>query len=189
VGTRLAGFGWTAAASAKEPTGLNAEAIDGCEVLVVACVEQELVSATLLAELDQIAPGLPRVAVVSVPSDDAAAYAARLGWSGFASAASPTAVIARTIAVVARGQLAFPASATSALARALAQIAPAPANPRSLTPRQQQIVALVAEGATDAEIAQRLRISRFTAYKHVQNARRRLGARTRGQLVAASQPR
>jgi DNA-binding CsgD family transcriptional regulator len=47
-------------------------------------------------------------------------------------------------------------------------------------------VTLIAQGATDAEIATLLNISRSTAHKHVQNARRRLRAKTRGQLVAAS---
>jgi DNA-binding NarL/FixJ family response regulator len=189
VGTRLAALGWTAAASATEAAALTTAIVASCEVLVVVCSEQELFSASVLMELDRVAPLVPRVAVVTSPTADAAAYAARLGWRGFASAASPTAMIARTISVTAHGELAFPASATSALVRALASIAPAPSASRTLTPRQQQIVALIAEGATDAEIADRLRISRFTAYKHVQNARRRLGARTRGQLVAASQLR
>jgi DNA-binding CsgD family transcriptional regulator len=94
----------------------------------------------------------------------------------------------RTITAAARGELAFPQSATTALVRALARVAPVNAarTAASLTPRQRQIVALIAEGATDAEIATLLRISRSTAHKHVQNARRRLQAKTRGQLVAAT---
>jgi non-specific serine/threonine protein kinase len=61
---------------------------------------------------------------------------------------------------------------------------PGGAGVATLTPRQQEIVDLIAQGATDREIASRLRISQSTAHKHVQNALRRLGARTRSQLVA-----
>jgi len=58
--------------------------------------------------------------------------------------------------------------------------------PTSLTPRQQQIVDLIAQGATDREIAARLRISESTAHKHVQNALRRSKTKTRSQLVAVA---
>jgi DNA-binding NarL/FixJ family response regulator len=189
VGTRLATIGWIASASVTEASALEPEAMTRCDVVVVVCAERELLSPRVLVDLERIASRLPRVVVVSSPSTEAAASAARLGWSGFVSATSSTQVIARTIAVAAQGELAFPASAITSLARALARTAPASLPSQALTPRQQQIVALIAEGATDAEIAERLRISRFTAHKHVQNARRRLGAKTRGQLVAASQVR
>jgi DNA-binding NarL/FixJ family response regulator len=114
-------------------------------------------------------------------------YAARLGWRGFVAAANATTVIARTIAAAGRGELAFPPSATTELARALANLAPVTAaGAAELTPRQRQIVTLIAQGATDSEIATTLRISESTARKHVQNARRRMRAKTRSQLVAAS---
>jgi non-specific serine/threonine protein kinase len=58
----------------------------------------------------------------------------------------------------------------------------------ALTPRQEQIVELIAQGATDREIAGVLQISQSTAHKHVQNALRRLNAKTRSQLVASARP-
>jgi DNA-binding NarL/FixJ family response regulator len=63
----------------------------------------------------------------------------------------------------------------------------APVDVEALTPRQRQIVDLIARGATDREIAELLRISRSTAHKHVQNALRRANARTRSQLAAGIQ--
>src|SRR5688572_3691457 len=56
--------------------------------------------------------------------------------------------------------------------------------PRALTPRQQEIVQLVALGASGPEIADQLHISHETVRTHVRNAMDKLGARSRAHLVA-----
>jgi DNA-binding NarL/FixJ family response regulator len=166
---------------------IDAATAANCAVVVVVCTGHQLLSPFMQTEAARVARHAPLTAVVTSAGTDAAAYVARLGWRGFVSAANATTVIARTIAASARGELAFPASATTELVRALANFAPMTSvNSAELTPRQRQIVGLIAQGATDAEIATTLRISRSTAHKHVQNARRRLRAKTRSQLVAAS---
>ena len=53
-----------------------------------------------------------------------------------------------------------------------------------LTPREREIVKLLAHGLTGEEIAKELVISPETVRIHVRNARRRLGARTRPQAIA-----
>jgi DNA-binding CsgD family transcriptional regulator len=50
--------------------------------------------------------------------------------------------------------------------------------------RERQILALLAEGETDAQIAARLGLSPATVQTHVRNAKAKLGARTRAQAVA-----
>jgi DNA-binding NarL/FixJ family response regulator len=187
VGAKLAGLGWHPSATAADLAGLDARTLSGADVLVLVCAERTLLTPALQAEAERVGRRVPRIAVIADAGPEAAAYAARLGWHGFVPAEASPSTIARAIAAVSRGDLSFPASATRALVRALARVAPlddysAPA----LTPRQRQIVTLIAQGATDAEIASLLQISRSTAHKHVQNARRRLHAKTRSQLVAAS---
>jgi LuxR family quorum sensing-dependent transcriptional regulator len=59
-----------------------------------------------------------------------------------------------------------------------------PVPPAGLTGRELDALKLVAVGRTDAEIAQELGISRFTAHQHVESARKRLGARSRAQMAA-----
>ena len=54
----------------------------------------------------------------------------------------------------------------------------------NLTARERQCLALLAEGKRDKEIARVLVVDPSTARKHVENARRKLGARTRAQAVA-----
>ena len=54
----------------------------------------------------------------------------------------------------------------------------------SLTPREREVVSLVALGLTSGEIAERLVVSPATVRTHVQNAMAKMGARTRAHLVA-----
>ncbi|MGW0469168.1 LuxR C-terminal-related transcriptional regulator [Streptomyces sp. NPDC003027] len=57
-----------------------------------------------------------------------------------------------------------------------------PAGPDDLTPQQQRIAALAAEGATNREIAGRLSISPRTVDHHLRNVFARLGVRSRVEL-------
>jgi DNA-binding NarL/FixJ family response regulator len=53
-----------------------------------------------------------------------------------------------------------------------------------LTERELEIARLVADGASNPEIAARLFLSRKTVERHVSNALRKLGARNRAELAA-----
>ena len=53
-----------------------------------------------------------------------------------------------------------------------------------LTPREREVVALVALGLSNADIAERLVISPATSKTHVSRAMLKLGAHDRAQLVA-----
>src|SRR3954447_2653562 len=54
----------------------------------------------------------------------------------------------------------------------------------SFSPREQEIVRLVAQGLTTRDIADQLRLSLETVRTHIRNAMGKLSARTRAQLVA-----
>jgi DNA-binding CsgD family transcriptional regulator len=58
----------------------------------------------------------------------------------------------------------------------------------SLTPRELEILHLVAEGCTNAEVARILWISARTVNKHLENAYEKLGVHTRTGAVAAIRP-
>jgi DNA-binding NarL/FixJ family response regulator len=155
------------------------------EAVLVACSDKELADAAFQLSAARIARQLPTIALVTAGAD--AGTAARLGFRGLLYRDVSPAALERTVRAVLNGELAFPRSSqfgslttpTSALARNGDHEAPT-----GLTPRQHQIVALIAQGSTDREIAERLRISQSTAHKHVQNALRRSKTRTRSQLVA-----
>lgn len=54
----------------------------------------------------------------------------------------------------------------------------------ALSQRERDCLAYVADGLSDGEIAERLGIAQATAHSHVENAKRKLGARSRAQAVA-----
>jgi pimeloyl-ACP methyl ester carboxylesterase/DNA-binding CsgD family transcriptional regulator len=57
--------------------------------------------------------------------------------------------------------------------------------PAAVTEREREILALVAAGLTDQQIADRLTLSRNTVHRHVANARTKLGVRSRAAAAAA----
>lgn len=59
-----------------------------------------------------------------------------------------------------------------------------PRQPVGLTPREREVVSLLALGRTTADIAAQLGIGSATVETHVQNAMAKTGARTRAHLVA-----
>ena len=56
--------------------------------------------------------------------------------------------------------------------------------PEALTPREREVVALIAEGLTNAELAGRLYISPKTAAVHVSNVLAKLGMASRTEVAA-----
>jgi DNA-binding CsgD family transcriptional regulator len=54
----------------------------------------------------------------------------------------------------------------------------------SLTPAEQHVVALVAEGMTNAQIAERLLMGRATVKTHLEHIFTKLGVRTRAALAS-----
>jgi DNA-binding NarL/FixJ family response regulator len=83
------------------------------------------------------------------------------------------------------------ASAEAARARGLLASTGVPAKAKRtarrdqlLTPRELEVLRLVAEGLTDGEIAARLVLSKHTIHRHLQNAYARLGCSSRAAAVA-----
>lgn len=164
---------------------INMALLDEYEAVLVGCSAAELQDAVFQSHIGRIVRVVPTIAIVGPGADFA--MAARVGFQGLVERnVSPDALV-RTVRAVSQGEIAFPRAAVAGLLRLLSLL-PISASrgqpPLPLTPRQQQIVELIAQGATDREIATRLKITESTAHKHVQNALRRSKTRTRGQLVA-----
>jgi DNA-binding NarL/FixJ family response regulator len=112
--------------------------------------------------------------------------ALRAGASGFALKSRPLEELLSAIRVIAAGEALLAPSVTRRLIGRFAdRVAPARA-PReldSLTEREREVLALVARGLSNAELAEALHVSVPTAKTHVSRVLTKLGARDRTQLV------
>jgi DNA-binding NarL/FixJ family response regulator len=112
--------------------------------------------------------------------------AVRAGASGFIVKHTKPAELLQAVRAVAAGDALLSPSVTRRLIREFAaRTREAPRSPAldALTEREREVMALVAEGLTNHEIAERLVVSPLTAKTHVSRAMVKLGARDRIQLV------
>jgi DNA-binding NarL/FixJ family response regulator len=143
------------------------------------------VTRRILAESPSGAVGV--VLLVDVPSDESMLAALEAGATGVLVKDSEELELLRAVRVVAGGGSMLDPELTGRLiARCLAHGSSsgrAPAELAELTPREREVMGLVAAGLSNAEIAERLVVTPATAKTHVSRARRKLGARDRAQLV------
>ncbi|RNL85869.1 response regulator [Halostreptopolyspora alba] len=112
--------------------------------------------------------------------------ALRAGASGFLVKDTEPTELVHGLRVVARGDALLSPSVTRRLIGEFAgRLKEPPATPElnSLTEREREVVAAVAAGLTNEEIARRLVVSPATAKTHVSRVLTKLGARDRAQLV------
>ena len=136
---------------------------------------------------DELLAGV-RVLVLTTFELDEYVYAAlRAGASGFLLKDTPPADLLAAIRVVAAGDaLLAPAVTRRLIAEFARRPEPSPVTPAALaglTDREREVLALVARGLTNAEIADRLVVSVATAKTHVSRVLAKLQARDRAQLV------
>lgn len=120
--------------------------------------------------------------------DDNVAKALRAGASGFLGKDARPAELLDGVRAVSRGTLQLSQSATRMLvdeflARPVGSAIRSDSRVRELTPRESEVVVLVAGGAGNEEISRQLGITVLTAKTHVNRAMTKLDARDRSQLV------
>jgi DNA-binding NarL/FixJ family response regulator len=132
-----------------------------------------------------------RVLVLTTFDLDEHVYGAlAAGASGFLLKDATPAEIVQAIRVVAGGEALLAPSVTTRLVREFAA-RPVAGRPRpglldALTDREREVLVLVAQGLSNAEIAGRLVVSPLTAKTHVSRILTKLGLRDRTQLVVAA---
>jgi DNA-binding NarL/FixJ family response regulator len=124
------------------------------------------------------------VAVIAFVADDAAAAAAlRAGARGVLLHPADRAEIAAAIQAVAAGLSVLPANLLDNVLRPGSGDRAA-SNAEALTPRELEVLALIAAGASNKLIARRLGISVHTAKFHVAGILEKLAAGNRAEAVA-----
>ncbi|HEX7186951.1 MAG TPA: response regulator transcription factor [Actinomycetes bacterium] len=148
--------------------------MDGIEATLRICSDPETASV--------------KVVVLTTFDEDENVYAAvRAGASGFLLKDVTPAVLLDAIRSCAAGDAVIAPAVTR---RLLAELARRPvageagARLAELTPRETEVLVLVAEGLSNAEISGRLFLSPATTKTHVSRILTKLGARDRAQLVA-----
>jgi DNA-binding NarL/FixJ family response regulator len=136
---------------------------------------------------DERLGGVRVVMLTTYELDEYVFEALRAGASGFLLKDIEPADLRQAVRVVAGGDALLSPSVTRRLiAEFASRAAPTRTDPERLAPlteREREVMALVAEGLSNGEIARRLFMSPATAKTHVSRAMAKLGARDRAQLV------
>jgi DNA-binding NarL/FixJ family response regulator len=130
----------------------------------------------------------PKVVILTTfDLDDYVYEALRAGASGFLLKDAPRADLITAVRVAAAGDALLAPSVTRRLIEAFAarpaEALPSPSRLASLTPRERDILLLLARGRTNLEIAADLVVSEATVKTHVAHLLAKLGLRDRVQAV------
>ena len=137
----------------------------------------------------------PRAIALTTYADDASVLGAlRAGARGYLTKDAGAEEIRAAVVAVARGDAALDPAVQHHVVAALSAGAAGPAAgaapgdgpeelPDGLTPREAEVLALIAEGLTNTEIADRLVVSAATVKSHVNHIFAKAGVRDRAQAV------
>ncbi|TME95809.1 MAG: response regulator transcription factor [Chloroflexi bacterium] len=142
---------------------------------------------------ERIRVNLPDTAILflsSETSESAVMRAVEAGASGFVSKAATAEELVGAIRQAAAGEFLLETATMARLLEARRQIQDRPGQPaeapRRLTPREQEVLRLLAGGLDNGEIATHLGIEYGAVRTNVRGALEKLGAHTRAQAVAAA---
>jgi two-component system NarL family response regulator len=128
--------------------------------------------------------GGPEVLMLTVSEEEPDLYAAlRVGAAGYLTKDVPPAELIEAVLAVARGE---PRIAPAMASRMLVELgrSPAPDPLEALSARERDVLALIAEGLRNREIAERLVISETTVKTHVRHVLEKLRFRNRAEAAA-----
>jgi len=132
-------------------------------------------------------PGVKVVVLTTYADDRSVLDALRAGALGYLTKDAGAAEIQQALHRVAGGQAALDPAVQLHLVEAIADGVPSgPATaplPDGLTPREAEVLTLIAAGLSNTEIAERLVVSEATVKSHVNHMLAKIGARDRAQAV------
>jgi DNA-binding NarL/FixJ family response regulator len=142
-------------------------------------------------KLVQGAPEVRLLVLSSTTEEDLVFHALRAGASGFLSKEMEIEKLPEAVRALMRGEAAVPRAMTMRLIERLRQVPEVATGLRPvrsvLTSREWEVVDLLAQGSDAAGVAQELVLSQETVATHLKNVRRKLGARSTAEAIAAAE--
>lgn len=137
-----------------------------------------------IADVHQVAPDC-RIVILTVFEDEAKiSQAISAGASGYLLKTSRAETVADAIVEASQGGSPMSPKVASSVVQLLARLTKPAAQPVALSPREQALLALLVEGLTAKEIADRLNVSIHTTGTHTKNLFTKLGVHSRAAAVA-----
>ncbi len=128
-------------------------------------------------------PAARVIALTTYADEPTVLSALRAGARGYLTKDAGADEISRAISAVARGEAALDRAVQHHVIGAVAQ-GETTALPDGLTPREAEVLVLIAEGLSNQEIADRLVVSQATVKSHVNRVFAKAGVRDRAQAVS-----
>jgi DNA-binding NarL/FixJ family response regulator len=150
------------------------------EVILMDLLMPDLDGIAATAEIKARWPGVAVLAVTSFLEEAKVRAALQAGASGYPLKDAEADDVAAAIRAAAAGRVHLAPAAAATLVTAIRT--PQPARPE-LTPREHEVIALVAQGKTNQQIATRLGVTERTARTHVSNILAKLGLTSRTQAA------
>jgi DNA-binding NarL/FixJ family response regulator len=191
--------GFAALLAAEGDMEVAGEAADGAEAVRLACRQKpdvmlmdirmpgmDGIQATRRIAANPDLAGVHVVILTTFQLDEYIFEALRAGASGFLVKDTDAAELLRAVRVAAGGEALLSPTVTRRLISeftARTREARHITGADELTPREREVVALIATGLSNEEIAGRLYVSQSTVKTHANRAMMKVGARDRAQLV------
>ena len=177
----MAGIKAVGSAGVTEAASLAGQLLP--DVVLLDVGDGELEELDAIARLAAAQPGLPIVALAGEPG--ALPQALAFGASSLLPVAVDPPTLAVALLASARGLVSIPRHEMASLLPHDERIEPAVHAPsESLTPRELEVLQLMARGLTNRQIAKRLEISEHTVKFHAAAVLGKLNARSRAEAVA-----
>lgn len=176
------------AGSGREAVGAAREVRPDLVVMDIRMPDLDGIEATRLIAADEELAGVRVLVLTTYDTDENIVEALRAGASGFLVKDTRPAELLDAIRTVAAGEALLSPGPTARLIERFLRSPSVPDRgagngPECLSDREREVLALVARGLNNTEIAKALGLSPLTAKTHVSRIMGKLGVRDRAQLV------